>query len=300
MAVTDIGASILAKLRNQAKDTGLSYQVCLQLFCQEEFLRKLSKSEFSDNLILKGGMFLYTLTEFAGRPTRDIDFIMRRLSNDIMNIQSVMVDICQIDTGNDYITMEVVGTEQITPEKKYPGVKTRFIAHIKNVRIPFSIDVGVDDMIVPSAIQREICTRLPGFDKPLLMTYSLESTIAEKLDAIIKRMSATSRMKDFYDIYYLSQLFDFDGEILKDAINATITHRKTKYSKDIFKEIKAFVNDENMTRLWNNYVVTIDRSGLTFDEVLNQIALFLNPVFTAFAEGADFTNHWDSISSKWN
>lgn len=89
-------------------------------------------SGYADNLILKGGMFLYTLTKFEGRPTMDIDFMLRRLSNDLAGVKQVMEKICQTDTGNDFITMEVVGTEEITSEKEYPGVKTKLMARIKN------------------------------------------------------------------------------------------------------------------------------------------------------------------------
>lgn len=75
----DIAASILARLKNQAKETGLSYQMCLQLFCQEEFLRRMSLSQYNSNFVLKGGLFIYTLTEFQSRATQDIDFLMRKL-----------------------------------------------------------------------------------------------------------------------------------------------------------------------------------------------------------------------------
>lgn len=119
-------------------------------------------------------------------------------------IMNTMSEICKVPTGNDYIDIEVVNSEQITLEKKYPGVKTRFMAHISNVRIPFSIDIGIDDVITPGPILRRIPTRLDGVDEPEIYTYSLESTIAEKLDAILQRMETTSRMKDFYDIFYLS------------------------------------------------------------------------------------------------
>ena len=79
MAVKNMATSVLARLKNQAKQEKVSFQMVLQLFAQEEFLRKLSESEFADNLILKGGMFIYTLTEFDSRPTRDVDFLLRNL-----------------------------------------------------------------------------------------------------------------------------------------------------------------------------------------------------------------------------
>lgn len=77
----DIAASVLAKLKNKAKESGRSYQLCLQLFCQEEFLRKLEKSKYVDNLILKGGLFIYSLTEFESRVTVDVDFLLKQISN---------------------------------------------------------------------------------------------------------------------------------------------------------------------------------------------------------------------------
>lgn len=79
--MVDIGASVLAKLRNKAKETGRSNQLCIQLFCQEEFLRRLEKSKYSENFVLKGGLFLYTLTDFDSRATVDVDFMLRKIQN---------------------------------------------------------------------------------------------------------------------------------------------------------------------------------------------------------------------------
>jgi predicted nucleotidyltransferase component of viral defense system len=93
MAIKNMATSVLARLRNQARQEGISFQTGLQLFFQEEFLRRLSKSQYRDNMILKGGMFIYTLTEFDSRPTRDMDFMIRHLSNDLGNIQKIMEEI---------------------------------------------------------------------------------------------------------------------------------------------------------------------------------------------------------------
>lgn len=165
MAIKNMAASVLTRLKNQSKEEGIPFQMVLQLFAQEEFLRKLSLSQYADNLILKGGMFIYTLTEFDSRPTRDIDFLIKNLHGSLENIEQTMRDICNISTGNDFITIEVLGTETISVDKKYLGVKTSFMGSIGKVRIPFSIDVGIDDVIVPDPIKRMIITRLPDFDK---------------------------------------------------------------------------------------------------------------------------------------
>lgn len=113
-----------------------------------------------------------------------------------------MEEISQVPTTNDYVTIKVLSAETITLDKEYHGVSVKFLVHIKQVRIPFSIDVGMDDVIVPKAVKRRLKTRLANFEAPGVYMYSLESAIAEKLDAILKRMEATSQMKDFFDIYY--------------------------------------------------------------------------------------------------
>ena len=121
MAVTNKAASILTRLKNQAKEQNISSQICLQLFAQEEFLRRLSASEYKDKLILKGGMFIYTLTEFESRPTRDIDFLVKQLPNDPAMILKIMSEICSISTENDFINIDVLDTAQITLDKKISG-----------------------------------------------------------------------------------------------------------------------------------------------------------------------------------
>ena len=299
MAVKDMAASILTRLKTQAKETGLTYQMCLQLFCQEEFLRKIEASRYSENFILKGGMFLYTITEFAGRPTRDIDFMIRWISNDTENMNQIMEEICTANTGNDFIRIEVLASENITEEKEYHGVKTKFRAYIKNVKIPFSIDVGVDDVIVPGAVKRTVSARLDGFHPPTIYTYSLESTIAEKLDAISKRMEATGRMKDFFDIYYLSGVFDFEGRKLQEAIFRTLEYRGTIYESDSFERIRDFKNNTSLLKRWDN-----DQSGTRedkpdFNVVIDRLEKFLEPIFHAVIMEEEWFCIWDSSVQKW-
>ena len=156
--MADIAASVLAKLKNKAKDAGISYQQCLQLFMQEEFLRKLSKSGYDDFLILKGGLFIYTLTNFESRATIDVDFLLRGYSNSIDNVKDLIFKIIGIPTGNDYIEMTAKNFEEISPQRKYHGISIQIIGQIKNVRVPFNVDIGVGDIIVPKAEQRKINT----------------------------------------------------------------------------------------------------------------------------------------------
>lgn len=298
MAVKNMAASVLTRLKNQAKTEKIPFQTVLQLFAQEEFLRKLSCSKYADNLILKGGMFLYTLTEFDSRPTRDIDFLIRNLHGDLENIEKTMKDICRIETGNDFITLEVIESAPISTDKKYPGVSTSFMGRIEKVRIPFSIDVGIDDVIVPEAVKRMIITRLPDFESPEIFTYSVESTIAEKFDAILQRMAGTSRMKDFYDIYYLSGIFDFEGDVLRDALSSTLRHRNRELSSDAFMDIAAFRTNRFLLTQWNAFTPA-KKTELLFSDVIDRLEIFLEPVYQSILQETKFDKRWNNERRQW-
>ena len=297
--MADIAASVLAKLRNKAKASGISYQQCLQLFVQEEFLRKLSKSGCEDNLILKGGLFIYTLTNFESRATIDVDFLLRAASNSINDVKALITRILNTPTGNDYISMKAKGFEEISPQRKYHGISTQIIAQIKNVRVPFNVDIGVGDVIVPRAEERKINTQLPDFEAPVIMTYSLESTIAEKFDAILQRFELTGRMKDFYDIYYLARTFNFDGAKLQTAITRTLERRGTPYDKDSFKRIIALADDVDMQKRWKYFLKNIKDDTLEFSVVIDEIQAFLEPVFENIIAEKNTIKVWDSEKNEW-
>lgn len=296
---TDRAASVLARLRNKARESGISYQQCLQLFFQEEFLRKLSASPYKDNLILKGGLFIYTLTNFESRATVDVDFMLRGLSNDMVRMDEIIAEILAVPTGNDFITFKALPTEPIAANRKYHGVSTQITGYIKNVRVPFSVDIGVGDVIIPSAKERTIKTQLDDFNAPEIMTYSLESTIAEKLDAILQRFELTGRMKDFYDIYYLSQTFDFDGLKLQTAIAETLQNRGTDYNADSFKHITELVDDENMLIRWRHFLRSLHNPDIPFSQVMDGIAKFIEPVWDAFVKEDEFQKKWIAEKMIW-
>lgn len=297
--MADIAASVLAKLRNKAKTSGISYQQCLQLFMQEEFLRKLSKSGYDDFLVLKGGLFIYTLTNFEGRATIDVDFLLRGYSNSLDSVKDLICKIIYTPTGNDYIEMTAKGFEEISPQRKYHGISTQIIGQIKNVRVPFNVDIGVGDVIVPKAEQRKIKTQLPDFEAPVIKTYSIESSIAEKFDAILQRFELTGRMKDFYDIYYLSRTFDFDGAKLQAAIFETLQRRGTLYDRDSFKRIVTLADDKDMQKRWKYFLKNIKDDTLEFSFVIAEIQTFLEPIFIAIVNEDEWQSSWNTSVVNW-
>lgn len=297
--MADIAASVLAKLKNKAKATGISYQQCLQLFFQEEFLRRLAGSKYAENFILKGGLFIYTLTNFESRATVDVDFLMRGLNNDLARMDEIIAEILSVDTGNDFITFKATKMAPIAVQRKYHGISTQITGYIKNVRVPFNVDIGVGDVIVPNAQRRNIQTQLDGYEKPEILTYSLESTIAEKFDAILQRFELTGRMKDFYDIYYLSCAFDFDGLKLQTAIQETLHNRGTAYEKDSFDRILALAGDADMQTKWRYFLKTLGNPDMPFAEIIVGIQQFLSPVWKAILEEIELIATWHSAEAKW-
>ncbi len=297
--MADIAASVLAKLKNKAKATGISYQQCLQLFFQEEFLRKLAISKYAENFVLKGGLFIYTLTNFESRATIDVDFLVRGLNNDLARMDEIIGEILAISTGNDFVTFKASKSEPIAIQRKYHGVSTQITGCIKNVRVPFNVDIGVGDVIVPNAQRRNIQTQLEGYTKPEILTYSLESTIAEKFDAILQRFELTGRMKDFYDIYYLSRTFNFDGLKLQTAIQETLQNRGTAYEKDSFNRILALAEDENMQVKWRYFLRTLGNPAMEFGNVVAELSLFLSPVWKAIISENEFLQQWSADARRW-
>lgn len=296
----DVSASVLARLKNKARESGRSYQLCLQLFCQEEFLRRLEKSRYVDNLVLKGGLFIYSLTEFDSRVTVDIDFLLKKIPNTPEQLRGVVEEIIAVRTGNDFISFEIKDVAPIAVAKKYAGIGVTIQSVIKNTRTPFSIDFGVGDVIVPKQEKRRIPTQLDDFEAPIINTYSIETTIAEKIDAILSLMEFSSRMKDYYDIYYLSHKFDFDGKVLCEALDRTFTNREHAFSLEQFQQIMTFASDDGMQKKWKAFTKKIDVKIDGFSTVLHGINVFLCEPYTNVINGHIFEKMWNANEGKWD
>lgn len=297
--MADLAASVLAKLKSKSRETGKPLQLLLQLFCQEEFLRRLSHSEYKDNLVLKGGLFIYTLTNFESRATIDIDFLLRKISNNLEDIKRMIDEIIGTNTENDFIELESRGFEIIS-EHKYSGFSFQIIGKIKNSKTPFNVDIGVGDVIIPEAESRNIPVQLSEFTSPEILSYSLESTIAEKFDAILQRLELTSRMKDFYDIWYLANMFNFDGSKLQEAIFETLQNRGTIYEENTFSNIIRMDENPDMQKKWKDFIRRLKLPFIEFTEVLSLLDLFLSPVWHDMLHGQKSNETWHATSHSWN
>ncbi len=276
--MADRAASVLARLKNKSTESGRSYQLCLQLFCQEEFLRRLEKSKYVDNFVLKGGLFIYTLTEFESRVTMDIDLLLQKLPNTPEELQPIIEEVISTDTGNDFVKFELKTIQPISIAKKYAGISASLVAVIKNTRTPIKIDFGVGDIIVPRKEKRRIPTQLDDFDKPVINTYSLETTIAEKMDAILDLMEYSSRMKDYYDLYYILTHFEFDKDTLAEAMKKTFENRNHHFTMEQYDQVLSFGEDEAMKKKWQAFIKKTKLEFIEYSVVVDTINAGLNDV----------------------
>jgi predicted nucleotidyltransferase component of viral defense system len=297
--VNNISASILAKLKNKSKKQNIPLQQLLNLFCQEEFIRRLSKSNYRNNLILKGGYLLYSISGFTTRPTVDSDYLLENYPNDIDTIENLVNEIISFPGKNDFIKFEIRKLEKISELKKYSGIRVNLTGMIGRTITPFSIDFGVGDVIKPSPVKRTLPVLLPELEQPEILTYSLESTVAEKLDAIIYLMEITGRMKDFYDIYYLATTFDFIGRDLQEAIQITLTNRNRDFRNDSVVVIHRLVNNSAIQRRWGNFCKKILKYNLDFNCVVNLIIDFTLPPYESIMKDEKFFKTWNSKKKQY-
>jgi hypothetical protein len=226
------------------------------------------------------------------RSTIDADYLLKNYSNDIDTIEKLITEIISINNENEFIKIKIRNIEKISEFKEYHGVRASLIGIIGRTRTPFSIDFGVGDIVIPSPVERTLLVLLPDFEEPRILTYSLESTVAEKVDAIITLMETTGRMKDFYDIYYIATTFDFDGRKLQEAIYETLTNRGRAYEKDSISDILRLTKDPEIQKRWNNFCNKILNYELNFTDVVSIIINFILPPYESILLEDEFFKNW--------
>ena len=133
----------------------------------------------------------------------------------------------------------------------------------------------------------------------MVNTYSLETTIAEKIDAILSLMEFSSRMKDYYDIYYLANKFDFDGKLLTEALKKTFKNRGHSFTIEQFEQVMGFDDDIAMQKKWKAFIRKIETKTDDYSTVLKMIKIFLTKPFTAAVDDEEFTEKWSVVVEAW-
>jgi len=298
----NIGASVRQRLLNKARESGRPFSEILQYFAMERFLYRLSKSEYADKFVLKGALMLTAWNAPLLRPTMDID-LLGRISNDIRAMAAIVREICAVrvepDDGLVFDAATVKG-ERIAEAADYEGVRIRFRATLDAARIQMQLDVGFGDVVVPEPVQ----TRYPTIlDLPAahVLTYSKETAVAEKMEAMVKLGELNSRMKDFFDIWLLSSSFDFDGQRLSEAIEKTFKRRGTALPDGEFVALTArFSGDSQKRAQWTGFIRRMKLQDIpALAEIVDDLAEFLVPPMRASFKGEHFNLGWICLERKW-
>ena len=228
-----MAASVNARLLQLARQRKVEFQLVLTLYANERLLYRLSLTTGTQSFVLKGATLFALWTGEAHRPTRDLD-LLGHGNPQTSHIVEVFKQICQEqveDDGLQYLPETVTGAV-IKEGEEYEGVRIKLIAKLGGITIPVQIDVGFGDAITPAAQEAEMPTLLAMPAAKLLM-YPRETVVAEKCQAMVKLGLANSRVKDFYDLWYLATHFDFDGVLLTEAIAATFQRRETELPSEV-------------------------------------------------------------------
>lgn len=268
----------LARIRKLAKERRITPQIMLQEIILDDLIDRISNSPYQNNLVLKGGFLLASLIGTDTRSTRDIDTSIVGLPVTEDKMKSVFREICDIELPDDIIKLSIVKIDEIREDDEYSGYRIHIRAQIYTTRVDVKIDISTGDVITERAMQYGHKMILE--DRTIqIMAYTVETIIAEKLETIVSRADANTRLKDFYDLYLLNRQgkAEIKFDILKKAIQATSEKRETADQLGAYISVlTALKASPSLQRLWiayqksNEYARGID-FGITCDAAIDLI-----------------------------
>lgn len=246
---------IKGAIRNITKKTGVNANSLLQMCLFEGILEKISKSKYKNHIILKGGLLISSLIGVEMRSTLDMDTTIRGLPMNEENISKILHEILEITIDAD-IVYRLIKLERIRKEDLYEDFCATITCRYGKINANLNIDITTGDIITPKEIQY-------SYEKILeegsisILTYTIETIIAEKFETISSRNITTTRARDFYDLYMLYKLYKskIDRNVLKEAITLTSQHRNSFSLVLQYKEIvKLFYQSNSLKNLWDKYI----------------------------------------------
>jgi len=298
--IKNLPASVHARIKNLAKQSGRTFQEIFYYYAMERFLYRLSNSRYSNSFILKGGLMFKGWGIPLRRPTRDID-VQGYQENSINNLVTIVQNICVQDVEPDgmWFDPDSVRGENIVNEAEYQGIRIYFIGYLGKAPVHLHLDVSFANVITPAEIEVEYppLLNMPSFE---IRGYPYETAISEKFESMVKLDSINDRMKDFFDIWLLSQHVEIQGTTLVKAIQATFNNRKTPLPINM---PTALTSEFALLRQadWERFLNRSDLNVLEYpslDEIISVLREFLWPVVLAAVNNTPFDNTWN-VGGSW-
>lgn len=290
-------ASIRARLLTHARGVGAEFQLFLVRYACERFLYRLGASEFRDRCILKGATLLALWMPEPYRATRDIDLLAFGDSDEDA-VRTIISTVCSVPCDEDGIIFEV-NTLRISPiraNQEYPGQRARLDARLGSARITVQVDFGFGNAVTSVVDDARLPTLIGGVPEPSVRSYPRVSTVAEKFEAMVQLGTSNSRMKDFYDIWALSENFEFDGPELREAVKQCFARRGTAWTEAAPDALtSAFYSEPSLQARWLSYGndgQLLSPPPAAFEQIGVRMQRFFGPVRASILEGSDFDMLW--------
>jgi len=284
--VTDMAASVRARLLAMAAPKTDEFQDLLSRYVRERLLYRLSKSEWRERFVLKGAALFATWAKVPHRSTKDVD-LLGLMRADVAQLAAAFRSVCEQEVEPDGLVFhpDSVRARQIREQHPYQSIRVTMLATLKRTRISLQVDIGTGDSVVPPAEEIRYPTLL-DMPAPRLKAYSRYTVVAEKFSAMVELGMANSRVRDYYDIWALARDFEFDGDVLRSAIDATFSRRavETPAASPVGLS-DSYVADAQ--RFWPAFLKRSvpTESGVTLGKVVAGIRAFLEPVLSGQAKG---------------
>lgn len=264
-------------IKNKARNLGLDAQLLLKRYFMEQMLARITQSEYKTNFILKGGLLISSLIGLSSRTTQDIDVSIVNKPLSMEEVKQMMTNVCKIDL-DDNIKYELTSVQEIREEFEYPGIRLSFKVYMDKIVDSLKMDITTGDTITPKEITYGYKLLLE--DKTInLCSYPIETIIAEKIESILSKNILGTRMRDYYDIYMLENLFKdrINKKNQKQALLNTCAKRNTESILNNPNEIIADIeNDWGQQNLWKNYAsknTYVDK--VSFEDTIKSIKSIL-------------------------
>jgi predicted nucleotidyltransferase component of viral defense system len=264
--------SLKARIRNVAKEKNISAQALLQNYMFECFLNRLSKSEYRDKFVIKGGMLIAAIVGLDVRSTMDLDTTIQDLSLTEASIRGAVGSISAVDCS-DNVLFEVGVIVPIRPDDLYGGYRVSLMATYETIETPLSIDVTTDDVITPRPFKFSFPCLFDDEKSIDLWAYTIETVMAEKIETILRRNVFNTRPRDFYDIHILNATQPIDIGLLKEALEATATHRGTSEQiEDKAALLDSISASSDLRTMWLKYKKQFSYAqGIEFEEIIDTL-----------------------------
>jgi predicted nucleotidyltransferase component of viral defense system len=291
-----LSRSVHTRLIRHAHELQIDPNVVLARYAAERLLYRLSRSRHAERFVLKGALLLLVWLGEAIRPTRDADLLgFGELDAD--SLSETFTEICALAVEPDGLEFDTtsIRVAPIRQESTYGGQRIVMLARLGPARLRVQVDVGIGDAVVPEPTWIEYPSLL-DLPRPWLRAYRPETTIAEKLHAMVELGSKNSRMRDFFDLQALAASGGFDGETLADAIVSTFARRGTPVPRELPLALtQAFAEVEGKASQWAGFMRRLPHLTQPFElsQVIEHVAAFLGPVLLAAGSGEPLGRHWE-------